>query len=45
VIRRLRLAGSRVEVVNLNPESTDLFARIGMAPEAGGRGGEPSSAH
>jgi len=45
VIRRLRLGGSRVEVVNLNPESMDLFARIGIAPEAGGRGGEPASAH
>ena len=39
VIRRLKLGGSVVEVVNLNPESTDLFARIGVAEEAGGRGG------
>ena len=38
VIRRLRLGGSEVRVINLNPESTDLFARIGIAPEAGGRG-------
>ena len=45
VIRKLRLGGSQVEVVNLNPESTDLFARIGVAPEAGGRGGELADAH
>ncbi|MEB3322550.1 MAG: SulP family inorganic anion transporter [Synechococcaceae cyanobacterium] len=45
VIRRLRLGGSRVEVINLNPESTDLFARIGVAPEAGGRGGEVTPSH
>ena len=45
VIRRLKLGGSAVEVVNLNPESTDLFARIGMAEEAGGRGGFIASAH
>ena len=38
VIRRLKSGGSVVEVVNLNPESTDLFARIGVAAEAGGRG-------
>jgi SulP family sulfate permease len=45
VIRRLKLGGSRVEVVNLNPESTVLFARIGVAQEAGGRGGEPATSH
>ena len=45
VIRKLRLGGSQVEVVNLNAESTDLFARIGVAPEAGGRGGELADAH
>jgi SulP family sulfate permease len=45
VIRRLKLGGSTVDVVNLNPESTDLFARIGMAEEAGGRGGSIASAH
>jgi SulP family sulfate permease len=45
VIRRLRLGGSKVEVIHLNPESTDLFARIGLAPEAGGRGGELASTH
>ena len=39
VIRRLKLGGSQVEVVGLNPESQDLFARIGVAEEAGGRGG------
>jgi SulP family sulfate permease len=38
VIRRLKQGGSRVEVVNLNSESRDLFARIGVAAEAGGRG-------
>jgi SulP family sulfate permease len=45
VIRRLKLGGSAVDVVNLNPESSDLFARIGMAEEAGGRGGSIASAH
>ena len=45
VIRKLKLGGSQVEVINLNQESTDLFARIGVAEEAGGRGGELSSAH
>ncbi len=45
VIRRLKLGGSRVEVLNLNPESTDLFARIGVAEEAGGRGGSMAAAH
>ncbi len=45
VIRRMRSGGSVVEVINLNRESTDLFARIGVAPEAGGRGGEIASAH
>jgi SulP family sulfate permease len=44
VIRRLKLGGSAVDVVNLNPDSTDLFARIGMAEEAGGRGGFIASA-
>jgi SulP family sulfate permease len=42
VIRRLKLGGSAVEVVNLNAESTDLFARIGIAQEAGGYGGSSS---
>lgn len=45
VIRRLKLGGSAVEVINLNRESTDLFARIGLAQEAGGRGCEPSPLH
>ena len=40
VIRRLKLGGSSVEVLNLNPASTNLFARIGVAKEAGGRGGD-----
>ena len=44
VIRRLKLGGSSVEVVNLNPESTDLFARIGVAEEAGGRAGATAAA-
>jgi SulP family sulfate permease len=39
VIRRLKLGGSAVEVVNLNAESSDLLARIGVAEEAGGRAG------
>jgi SulP family sulfate permease len=37
VIRRLKLGGSTVEVLNLNAESSDLFARIGVAEEAGRR--------
>ena len=41
VIRKMKLKGSSVEVLGLNPESTNLFARIGIAPEAGGRGGTP----
>ena len=41
VIRKMKLKGSSVEVLGLNPESTNLFARIGIAPEAGGRGGNP----
>ena len=45
VIRRLKLGGSKVQVVNLNQESLDLFARIGVAEEAGGRGGEINSSH
>ncbi len=45
VIRRLKLGGSKVEVLNLNQESLDLFARIGVAEEAGGRGGDLKSAH
>jgi SulP family sulfate permease len=45
VIRRLKLGGSSVEVVNLNPESSDLFARIGVASEGGGRGGELRVSH
>ncbi len=36
VMRKLRSGGSQVEVVGLNPESVDLFARLGLAPEAGG---------
>ncbi len=45
VIRRIKLGGSMVEVVNLNDESLNLFSRIGQATEAGGRGGELKSAH
>jgi len=45
VIRRLRLGGSAVEVVNLNAESRDLFARIGVAEEAGGRGDALAGEH
>ena len=45
VIRRLKQGGSEVEVIHLNRGSTDLFARIGVAQEAGGRGGQLSSAH
>ncbi len=45
VIRRIKLGGSKVEVINLNEESLNLFARIGVASEAGGRGGELHSAH
>ena len=41
VIRKMKLKGSSVEVLDLNPESTNLFALIGIAPEAGGRGGTP----
>jgi SulP family sulfate permease len=45
VIRRLKLGGSAVEVVNLNAESSDLFARIGVAEEAGGRAGPMLQSH
>ena len=45
VIRRIKLGGSEVEVINLNDESLNLFSRIGQASEAGGRGGEFKSAH
>ena len=45
VIRRLKLGGSNVEVINLNKESLDLFARIGVPEEAGGRGGDLTPAH
>ena len=45
VIRRLKLGGSAVEVQHLNRESTNLFARIGVAEEAGGRGGALSQEH
>lgn len=45
VIRRLKPGGSSVEVLNLNPDSADLFARIGLAAEAGGRGGSMAAAH
>jgi SulP family sulfate permease len=45
VIRRLKLGGSTVEVIHLNRDSTDLFARIGVAAEAGGRGGELTATH
>jgi SulP family sulfate permease len=38
VIRRLKLGGIEVEIIDLNRESSDLFARIGRAKEAGGRG-------
>lgn len=40
VIRKLKLGGSQVQVLHLNQESTDLFARIGIATEAGGSGTE-----
>ncbi len=45
VIRRIKLGGSEIEVINLNDESLNLFSRIGQASEAGGRGGEFKSAH
>ena len=45
VIRKIKLGGSEVEVINLNDESLNLFSRIGQAKEAGGRGGEFKSAH
>ena len=45
VIRRIKLGGSEVEVINLNDESLNLFSRIGQAIEAGGRGGKVESAH
>ena len=45
VIRRIKLGGSEVKVINLNDESLNLFSRIGQATEAGGRGGEFKSAH
>ena len=45
VIRKIKLGGSQVEVINLNDESLNLFSRIGQATEAGGRGGEFNSAH
>jgi SulP family sulfate permease len=45
LIRRLKLGGSAVEVLNLNRDSTDLFARIGVAEEAGGRGGDHALEH
>ena len=32
VIRKIKLKGSFVEVQDLNRESTNLFARIGIAP-------------
>ncbi len=38
VIRKMKLKGSSVEVQDLNGDSANLFARIGLAPEAGGRG-------
>ena len=38
VIRKMKSKGSSVEVQGLNRDSTNLFARIGLAPEAGGRG-------
>ena len=37
MIRRLKFGGSEVEIINLNREGSDLFARIGSAMEAGGR--------
>ena len=45
VIRRLRLNGSAVEVVNLNQESSDLFARIGSAADANVCATPPPAAH
>jgi SulP family sulfate permease len=45
VIRALKHGGGAVEVLNLNPDSTDLFARIGVAEEAGGRGGDLPGEH
>jgi SulP family sulfate permease len=45
VIRRLKLGGSTVEVLNLNAESSDLFARIGVAEEAGRRAGPMLQPH
>ena len=45
VIRRLKIGGSKVEVINLNKESLDLFTRIGLAEEAGGKGGEFIPSH
>ena len=45
MIRRLKLGGSAVEVVNLNAESSDLFARIGVAEEAGRRAGPMLQPH
>ena len=40
VIRKMKLKGSFVEVQDLNRESTNLFARIGIAPI---RAGEPAN--
>jgi SulP family sulfate permease len=42
VIRKLQQSGSRVEVVNLNQESLDLFERISESPEGviAGRGAQ-----
>ena len=39
VIRKLKLGGSDVKVINLNQERTNIFVRIGVAEEAGGQGG------
>ncbi|MEB3266876.1 MAG: SulP family inorganic anion transporter [Cyanobacteriota bacterium] len=45
VIKRLKQGGSRVEVMHLNSESQNLFGRIGVAEEAGGRGGALEGNH
>jgi len=34
VVRKLRQGGSAVELVNLNPESLNLFRRISDSPDA-----------
>jgi SulP family sulfate permease len=44
VVSQLKLGGSAVEVQHRNRESTNLCARIGVAEEAGGRGGDSAAA-